>query len=147
MKDTEKYIAVCKKHWSCMIWPGFIAFILVVAALGSIGHIKEDGPVIVVLLIIAAIVIVRAIVIHKTEYIALTKTKVVGHRGFIRSKTLTTPISKIQNVGISNGLLGKILGYHTVTLSDAGGSSTEYVFKKMANAKAFADAVQQTAEQ
>ena len=142
-KNKEKNIAVCRKHWSCFILPVFFVVICLLLAIVALLSLSDGGAgaVCIVLLVAAAVVLLNALIGYKTTYIALTETKIIGHIGFIRSRTLMTPLSKIQNVGLSNGLLGKILDYHTVTLSDAGGSLTEYVFKRMAHARDFADAV------
>lgn len=141
----EKEIAVCRQHWSSFFVPGFFCALFV---LGAVGVLFIDAAIsrrllaMLILLGIAAVIAVCILVSYKFTYsIVLTGTKLIGHKGLIRSRTLTAPLSKVQDIGLSNGLMGKILGYHTVTISSAGTANTEFVFIHMAKAQEFVDAV------
>lgn len=141
----EKEIAVCRRHWSGFVVPGFFCVLFV---LGAIGMLFIDAAIgnrlaaMLVMLAIAAVIAGYIFISYKFTYsIVLTETKLVGHKGLIRSKTLTAPLSKVQDIGLSNGLMGKIFGYHTVTISSAGTANTEFVFIHMAGAQKFVDAV------
>lgn len=141
----EKQIAVCRRHWSGFFVPGFFCALFVLGAAAALFIDAEIGHRLLAMLIMLAIAAVIAgyiFVSYKFTYsIVLTETKLVGHKGLVRSKTLTAPLSKVQDIGLSNGLMGKILGYHTVTISSAGTASTEFVFIHMARAQEFVDAV------
>lgn len=140
----EERLAVCKQHWAVAIIPGLIVALLVVFAIS----IMDVDPIVsIVVLVIAAIIVLCKIISYNTCYIALTKTKVIGHIGFIKSKSLSAPLSKVQDISISNGLFGKIFGYHTITFDTAGTGHTEFVFRYMAKAQAFVDAVQEQIDQ
>ena len=143
--NEEKRIAVCKPHWTGFIGRIIVcAFFLILAIYGLFSS-DADGvraPFVISMLVIAAILALSILITCKTTYLALTETKLIGHIGFIKSKTLTTPLSRVQDIGIGNGLFGKIFGYHTITVSNAGTAGTEYAFKRMGKAKEFADAVQ-----
>lgn len=71
----------------------------------------------------------------KRCYVSLNGTTVTGHNGIIRSRKLVSPVSKVQDISISNGLLGKIFHYHTIVVSTAGSSGAEYIYKYMAHAE------------
>lgn len=148
-KNKEPYIAVCKMHWSAFLPCGVIEISQLAIAISLLFSPKSRataGVFFCIALVFGIVMALCILICYKTTYIALTGTKVIGHKGFIRSKTLMTPLSKIQNVGLGSDLLGKIFNYHTVTLSDAGGGKTEYVFPKMAHAQEFADAVHEAME-
>ena len=141
----EKQIAVCRQHWSGFIVPGFFCVLFV---LGGICMLFIDVAIghkllaMLIMFVIAAVIAGYIFISYKFTYsIVLTETKLIGHKGLIRSKTLTAPLSKVQDIGLSNGLMGKILGYHTVTISSAGTANTEFVFIHMAKAQQFVDAV------
>lgn len=136
----EKKIAVCKQHWAAFVSRGIIVLILIIV---SVANWKENQTAAVALLIAAVVVVLYALLSYKLTYISLTETKITGHKGIIKSATLSSPLSKIQDVGIGNGLFGKIFGYHTITLSTAGSSGPEYKFGCMAKAKAFVEAVEE----
>lgn len=68
-------------------------------------------------LIIGAIwFILRIIAFFNTELI-LTNKRVFGKCGLIRTTQMQSPLSKIDTVTFSNGLMGKLLGYGTVRIA------------------------------
>ena len=62
---------------------------------------------------------------------------VVGKTGIFNTTELTSPLRNVQDIGIKQSALGKIFGYADITVSTAGHSGAEYVFKTMNNAKRF----------
>ena len=129
--NSKDYLVVCRKHWFIFVVPGILALLFFLIGITA-GEISTA----IVFIVIAILVIVKPIITYNTDYIALTETKVVAHKGLIRSARLSAPISKIQNVGIGNGLFGKIFRYHTITIDNAGTGKTEFVFKNATNALA-----------
>ena len=140
----ENRIAVCRRHWSAFFLPGLIGVIFFVLGIASLKLDDWSAWYLIIPLIIVVGCAGYIYISYQTTYILLTTTSVIGHKGFIKSHTLTAPLSKVQDMGLSNGLGGKILGYHTVTLSSAGSARTEFVFPHMARAQKFVDAVQET---
>ena len=141
----EKKLAICRCHWTYFIKDVFVCILLLIAAIVvAAAHSFGEASLFVSIALsaIAVFLILRIMITRKTTYIALTETTIVGHRGFIKSQTLTTSLMKVQDMGLSNGLFGKIFGYHTVTISSAGSAGTEFVFKHMAGGQKFVDAVQ-----
>lgn len=137
----EKLIAECRLHWTVFALEGL--FIVLLIAAGIAGSIYADGAIVVALpfLVAAVILFAHAYITYRTTYIAITETKIIGHMGFIKSKTMSTPLSKVQSIGLSNGLLGKIFGYHTVTVSHAGTDRIDFIFHHMAKAEEFSEKV------
>ena len=129
----EEYIAVCKKHWSIFLGRGLLALVI----FGVL--IQKQGNTLYALLNfgVPLLLIISAIVEYCTNYIAITRTKIVAHMGFIRTRDFSTPLNKIQAIGLSSGLFGKIFGYHKITIDHAGTGRSEYQFDHMANAKDF----------
>lgn len=136
-------IAVCRKHWTTFIIPFIIGFLSLLAAIN--GFVSEDktdmGPTYIALGV-AVLCVLYIVVSYFFNYISLTSTHIIGHVGFIRSQRLTTSLSKVQGISLSNGLMGKIFRYHTITVSNAGTGGTEYIFPRMAHAKKFVSQVQ-----
>ena len=141
----EKKLAICRCHWTYFVKDAILCVIFVLAAfLIAASHAFDEASLFVSIALsaIAVYLILRIMITRKTTYIALTETTIVGRKGFIKSRTLTTSLAKVQDMGLSNGLFGKIFGYHTVTISSAGSAGTEFVFHHMAKAQKFVDAVQ-----
>lgn len=136
-----KKIAECRPHWTRFVVHGLVAVIFLL--LGICYLAMREFVAFGLCIVVGIVLLLYIFVTYKFTYIFLTETKVEGNIGFIKSKTLTTTLSKVQNISISNGLIGKIFRYHTITVSDAGSSETEYVFRKMAHAKEFVNAAQE----
>lgn len=143
--NKKQPLAVCRRHWVQFIPQGIFSAIFMLLAIASLTTGDPIGfklKMFAFLLLIAAGFAVYVAVAHKSDYIALTPTQIVGHKGVIRSKTLSTPLSKVQDIGLSSGLVGKALGYQTITIRSAGTAGTEFVFTAMARAQEFVDALE-----
>ena len=69
-----------------------------------------------------------------TTDLAFTNKRLLGKIGLINTKVLDTPLNKINNVSIEQGLGGKIFGYGTIVVSS---SSAQYNFKGIKNPEVF----------
>ena len=140
-KEKENFIAVCYPHWAGFLryWI-FAAFFILFWFYGLI-----NGDILASLLVMlfGTMIASAGEVLRRTTYLGFTETKLVGHTGFIRTKKLSTPLNRVQGISLENGLIGKIFGFHTITVSNAGTGSAEFVFKGMANAEQFVDKVQE----
>ena len=84
--------------------------------------------------LIGLITIIPAIIRMCTNVLAFTNKKILGKTGWINTHALDAPLDKINNVSVSSGLFGKILGYGTVSITTSSGS---YLFKGIAGADSF----------
>ena len=138
----EKVLAECRMHWSAFIAPGIIALFFYFGAIDFVVNDSGTLDSIIAFLIFGTIPLVYAWIKRKTTYIRLTETKIIGHVGVLKSKTLSAPLHVLQHISYENGLLGKILGYHTIKIATAGTGVNEFCFKHMEKAVEFAEAVQ-----
>ena len=69
-----------------------------------------------------------------TTKLSFTNKKVHGKTGLINTKELDTPLNKINNISVSQGLLGKIFNYGTVVITSSSGS---YNFPYISHANDF----------
>jgi len=126
----------CQKHWFSYVSES-VWFLLFLAA--SIVLIRyRIGPGLIALAVVLILALLSYFTIRE-EYIAVNPKEVIGHKGFINSRTLRSPLSKVQGVEIDNGLFGKLFGYHNIIVTTAGTSGAEYVFRMMKSAKQFQD--------
>ena len=134
----EKIVVRCRKHWGMFVGRGLIALLFLI-----MGFITEadDSTFLIVCIAIAVVVLLPAIISYFSDYLELTETKIVGHSGLINSRKISAPLSKVQNIELSNGLGGKILGYHDILVDNAGTGGKEFRFRKATNAEEFAEAV------
>jgi len=134
MQSAKNSLVICKKHWSAYISVAIVEaifFMILIASFASSDIAVGFG----VFIIVTVICGIWALSIH-ASYISLTQTGISGKIGLIETVKLVAPISKVQNLSISNGLGGKIFGYHNVTVATAGTAGNEIVFKGVTNADA-----------
>jgi uncharacterized membrane protein YdbT with pleckstrin-like domain len=138
--DGERIVYRARLHWSIfatslvLLTLGVIlAIVLGVyqpdywyagAALAGVGLLIAIGP---------------AIRYASSEF-ALTDKRVVAKLGFIERESLETLLSKIEAVGVDQGILGRMLGFGTITITGTGG--TEESFRRIADPLEFRRQIQ-----
>jgi uncharacterized membrane protein YdbT with pleckstrin-like domain len=80
------------------------------AALAGIGLLLAIGP---------------AIRYASSEF-AVTDKRVVAKLGFIERESLETLLSKIEAIGVDQGIAGRMLGYGTITITGTGGTEESF---------------------
>ena len=78
-----------------------------------------------------------------TTNLTLTTRHLYGKTGLIKTKSLNTPLNKINDISVSSGFLGKLLGYGTLHITSSSGS---YEFKCIKHPEKFRDAVMEEIE-
>jgi uncharacterized membrane protein YdbT with pleckstrin-like domain len=71
---------------------------------------------------------------------AVTDKRVVAKLGFIERESLETLLSKIEAIGVDQGIVGRMLGYGTITITGTGG--TEESFPRIADPLEFRRQIQ-----
>jgi uncharacterized membrane protein YdbT with pleckstrin-like domain len=80
------------------------------AALAGVGLLLAIGP---------------AIRYASSEF-AVTDKRVVAKLGFIERESLETLLSKIEAIGVDQGILGRMLGFGTITITGTGGTEESF---------------------
>lgn len=141
MNENNKHV-VCRKHWTYYIIPIF--FIILIGYAGfnlvSTGNPKEAASIFA----ISAVLLLCCIISYFTNYIELKDNRIVAHKGFIRSIRMSAPVSKIQNVSVSNGFMGKLFRYHTIVIDNAGTGIKEFIFPCATHALDLENAINNT---
>ncbi|MHB8077785.1 MAG: PH domain-containing protein [Candidatus Krumholzibacteriia bacterium] len=98
----------------------------------------------VVLAIIGLPLLIAALIQRANTEMAITNKRVIIKTGWITRKTLEMNLAKIENIGVDQGLFGRIWNFGTVTVVGTGG--TREPFKYVAAPLDFRHAVQAQAE-
>jgi uncharacterized membrane protein YdbT with pleckstrin-like domain len=64
----------------------------------------------------------RALILQISTELAVTDRRVIHKTGLIRRNTIEMNRSKVETVGVDQSLLGRMLGYGTITVRGTGGS-------------------------
>jgi uncharacterized membrane protein YdbT with pleckstrin-like domain len=75
-----------------------------------------------------------------TSEFVITNKRIIIKIGLISRRTIELNISKVESVNVDQGVLGRILGYGTISIVGTGGSRS--TFTKIANPLAFRKAFQ-----
>lgn len=74
----------------------------------------------------------------KTTELILTNKKIIGKTGIINTKVMDSPLNKINNISVEQGLGGKIFGYGKIVITTAAGN---YNFSYISQPDVFRSAV------
>jgi uncharacterized membrane protein YdbT with pleckstrin-like domain len=82
---------------------------------------------------------------RKTTELAVTSRRVVVKTGFIQRHTLELNLIKVESVSVEQTLMGRMLGYGTISVIGTGG--TKESFNTIADPLRFRKAVQEAIDQ
>lgn len=121
-KTVGTVLVTCRIHWVRYWLAWLLSLIFVIGTLTNILSGKtEEG---FALLLGAAVFALPALYRLAANCIILTDKMIYSKKGLLKTKELTAPIDKIQNVEIKSGLIGKIFGYATVRIDTISGLYT-----------------------
>jgi len=136
-------------HWTLFVKPGLIA-IIVLAFAGLLFYaanlrdrLSTENALLagVGVLVIAAIPLLTAFITWKSAEFAVTNKRVVLKTGFVQSKTAEMFLNKIESVGVEQSIVGRILGFGSITIRGTGGSLEP--FHRVSNPLRFRNEIQE----
>lgn len=140
--SAENEIIKAEISKTALIPSVFIALIIdaILLSYGFANDIMDPGfnyygiycPIIAIVLPIAFIGIKKFILNH--VQLVLTDRRIYGKTGIINTKSVDSPISKINSVSIEQGFWGKVFHYSTVLISTSSGN---YKFDFLKDAERF----------
>jgi len=105
----EQVVAEARPHWAIFIAPG------VVIGFGLL--LGKAGAVVVALGIIWAVI---QYLVFRTTELALTNKRIISKSGIIRRNVIDVSNSKVEGVTYQQGIVGRILGYGSVSVRGTG---------------------------
>lgn len=112
-------LVTCRMHWINYWLSLGLAALFVIGALGyTFGGNGSDA---LILLLGAAVFAAVPVYRLLTNRFVLTDKMIYSKTGFIRSKVLSSPIDKIQNISLTSGLFDKLFGLSTVRIDTVSG--------------------------
>jgi hypothetical protein len=105
-------------------------------------HLLEGGA--AALLACAIVAVFAGMVRRNATEMAVTTRRVVIKQGLMNRKTIEMLLNKIETIEVSEPMVGRMLGYGSITMVGTGGTSEP--FHKIAHPLQFRGAVQQQLE-
>jgi len=121
MQDENDLYQV-KLHWAVFLGP-IIWFIITIILLASGSELVVIG---VILLLIAIIHGLASLISYFTSEFGLTDKRVICKTGFIRRSSMEVLLSKVEGIQVKQGILGRIFGYGSITVTGTGGSQDPF---------------------
>jgi uncharacterized membrane protein YdbT with pleckstrin-like domain len=143
-------------HWIVFFWPVFFAAFfglgglpLLIASIASIGDKSGSAGLMAImalsLLAVAGLFILLGYLTRKATEMAVTNKRIVIKTGLLSRRTFELLLSKVESIGVEEGMLGRMLGYGSVVVRGTGG--TPEPFKNVAHPLEFRRQVQQRVEE
>src|ERR1700730_18864920 len=122
-------------HWIIYALPAIVFLIAILVALGGGGWIAG-----VVIGVIGFVLLLPPWIKASSSEFAITNKRVLIKVGLVRRHSLELLLQKVEGIGVDQGVLGRILGYGTITVSGVGG--TKEAFRMISNPLEFRRQVQ-----
>jgi len=130
-------------HWIVFVVPVFFAVLCGLIGLPLL-FMQDSAAVGFFLLVFAGLLVLFGYLTRKATEMAVTNKRIVIKTGLLSRKTFELLLSKVESIGVEEGLLGRMLGYGSVVVRGTGG--TPEPFKNVAHPLEFRRQVQQRVE-
>lgn len=133
----EKVVYQTRLHWIVFLWSALFLFIGTVLFIGAsvvvlfigasvVGALVSFLPLILFLLLLAVLTGLSAFITYYSSEFGVTNKRVVIKVGFIRRRTIETFLTKVEGIGVNQGILGRILDYGTIVVTGTGGTKEPF---------------------
>lgn len=152
LMEGEKIAYSTRLHWIVLVGPLVLCALfaapgvaLLVASANRSGDPQASAQSMMIagaaLLVIAVVILIRGILTRNAVQMAVTNKRVIAKVGVVTRRTVDMLLSRVESVGVEESVMGRMLGYGTVTLRGTGG--TPESFNKIAHPLEFRTQVQQ----
>lgn len=114
----ENILYRARLHWVVFIWPA-IWFLVAIVFFSSVDVIAAVGGIFVLIALLTGI---ASFIKYSTSEFGVTNKRVIVKVGFIRRDSIEILLNKVEGIQVSQGILGRILGYGSIIVSGTGGT-------------------------
>ena len=147
----ERVLYQTGRHWIVLVAPfvlgslfGLMGLFMLIGSLTSKDGNGILAVVALVFLLFAAALFGLAVLSRKAVEMAVTNRRVLVKSGLLSRRTFELLLTKVESIGVEEGVMGRILGYGAVVVRGTGG--TPEPFKIIAHPLEFRRQVQQQIE-
>jgi uncharacterized membrane protein YdbT with pleckstrin-like domain len=156
LNPGERILYTTHLHWLVLFRSIFVDTIFSAAGLALIvwgmagkhaerGEAQVAGIAGVVLIILGSIILAIAVTRRNATEMAVTNKRIIIKTGFLTKRTVELFLSKVESVGVEQTLIGRMMGYGSITVRGTGG--TNEPFSHVANPLEFRRQVQHQIEE
>jgi uncharacterized membrane protein YdbT with pleckstrin-like domain len=122
LMNGEKILHRSKLHWIIFLWS--IVWFVIAMLLPFL--INDSAALGAILVVVAIIMGVSSFINYKTSEFGITNKRVIVKVGFIRRHSLEVLLNKIEGIQVDQGILGRMLGFGSITVSGTGGTKDPF---------------------
>jgi uncharacterized membrane protein YdbT with pleckstrin-like domain len=129
--DGENVIYEARLHWVLFLRPALLSLIFIAVAV-ALFYFASDSissnntslmqRIGIVLIVLAVLPIAVGMIRRSAREYAVTNKRVVMQNGVMGRQTEEVFLNKIESIGVDQSVMGRMLGYGTVTIRGTGGS-------------------------
>lgn len=112
-------------HKITYIGPALLSAVLVPTGIAVIALTTADA-VGALTILLGLVPLLGAYIAYTSSEFAITNKRVVMKTGWIQRRTLETLLSKIEGISVEQGVLARVLGYGTITITGTGGTQEPF---------------------
>jgi uncharacterized membrane protein YdbT with pleckstrin-like domain len=132
--NGEQVVYRATLHKIIYIWPAFLVLLGLLAIAGS-------GQTALFFFVIAGIVAAICYAEFKASEFGITNKRVLVKVGIFSRRSVEILLTKVEGIGVNQGILGKSLDYGTIVITGTGG--TKEPFNRISNPLEFRRKVQE----
>jgi len=122
LMNGEKVLYSSKLHWVVFLWP-IVWFIVAIIFFSGGGDAAAAGGLFVLIAIVTGI---ASFINYKTSEFGITNKRIIVKVGFIRRNSIEVLLNKVEGIQVNQGILGRILGFGSITVSGTGGTKDPF---------------------
>jgi len=131
LAQGERVIQRAYLHWIIFVWPAIFALY---AIIGLATPTSTPGFVLAIIFL-AVLTGALALLNYYTSEFALTDRRLIAKTGIISRKSVELLLAKVESIQVDQSVLGRLLGYGTITVVGTGGGRTP--FRRIADPMTF----------
>ena len=122
LMNGESIVYRTKLHWVVFLWP-ILWFVVAIMFFSGGGDAAAAGGLFILLAILTGI---ASFINFKTSEFGITNKRVIVKVGFIRRNSIEVLLNKVEGIQVNQGILGRILGFGSITVSGTGGTKDPF---------------------
>lgn len=113
----EKVVYRTRLHWVSFVAP--VIWLVLAQTLRSAGSMELG----ITATVIGVLVGIAALISYFTSEFGVTDRRLLAKTGFIRRDSTEVMLSRVESLRVNQGILGRLLGFGSVTVGGTGGTS------------------------
>jgi uncharacterized membrane protein YdbT with pleckstrin-like domain len=122
LMNGESIVYRTKLHWVVFLWPRIWLVVAIMFFSGG-GDAAAVGGLFILIAILTG---VASFINFTTSEFGITNKRVIVKVGFIRRNSLEVLLNKVEGIQVNQGILGRILGFGSITVSGTGGTKDPF---------------------